>query len=85
MCCPYDQPSAPVTPPPNTTPLTTTYVGDPSQVLRASDLPPPGDCGFFVNDRIVGGNETRITEFPWMALIQYTKRKYHTHSATHEL
>lgn len=28
-----------------------------------------------MSDRIVGGNETRITEFPWMVLIEYTKRK----------
>lgn len=25
--------------------------------------------------RIFGGNETKIDEYPWMALLQYSKRK----------
>ncbi|XP_031619833.1 serine protease easter-like [Contarinia nasturtii] len=43
-------------------------------------LPRPGVCGSQLQDRIIGGEETRITEFPWMALIEYTKptgRGYH--------
>lgn len=51
------------------------YQPNPSQAFRVDDLPQPGQCGFSVNDRIVGGNETRITEFPWTVLIEYTKRK----------
>lgn len=69
VCCPYD---VPVTQTPNYPPQPS---GDPGVALRASDLPAPGICGSSIEDRIVGGNETRITEFPWMVLIQYTKRK----------
>lgn len=43
--------------------------------FQASDLPQPGVCGFSLGDRVIGGNTTSITEYPWMALIQYTKRK----------
>lgn len=50
VCCPYEP--RPTTPPPFVEPVVT---------LRANDLPPPGVCGPYVSDRIVGGNETRIT------------------------
>lgn len=36
-------------------------------------LPKPGVCGHFTSDRIFGGEKTQIDEFPWLALIQYTK------------
>lgn len=29
------------------------------------------DCGVITDEKIVGGNKTRIGEFPWMALISY--------------
>ncbi|XP_005185522.1 serine protease easter [Musca domestica] len=36
-------------------------------------LPQPGQCGNVLSNRIYGGNKTKIDEFPWMALIEYTK------------
>lgn len=45
---------------PNTPSPATHNTGDSGVALRASDLPAPGVCGFSVDDRIVGGNETRI-------------------------
>lgn len=36
-------------------------------------LPVPGVCGSCDMDRIYGGVETKINEYPWMALIEYQK------------
>lgn len=36
-------------------------------------LPQPGQCGNVLSNRIYGGNVTKIDEFPWMALIEYSK------------
>lgn len=41
-------------------------------------LPQPGVCGVDTTNRIIGGEVTLIDEFPWMALLQYTKRKLNT-------
>lgn len=35
-------------------------------------LPGPNDCQFGTDNRIIGGVETAIDEFPWLALIRYT-------------
>jgi hypothetical protein len=35
----------------------------------------PSDCGRDLSNRIVGGNITELDEFPWMALLEYRKRK----------
>lgn len=37
-------------------------------------MPQPGQCGTQLKERIVGGQQTNIQDFPWMALIQYSKR-----------
>ncbi|CAH0728249.1 unnamed protein product, partial [Brenthis ino] len=37
----------------------------------------PGNCGQKLDDRIVGGNETAIYEFPWMALIYHKDNNGH--------
>lgn len=38
-------------------------------------LPKPGVCGGGSSPlRIISGNKTEIYEFPWMALLEYTKR-----------
>ncbi|XP_037818581.1 serine protease easter-like [Lucilia sericata] len=63
ICCPdryrqVTQQTVPPTPPPN-------YVNN--------LLPQPGQCGNVLSNRIYGGNKTKIDEFPWMALIEYTK------------
>lgn len=36
----------------------------------------PTDCGRDLSNRIVGGNVTELDEFPWMALLEYRKRKF---------
>jgi len=36
-------------------------------------LPAPGVCGPVSSNRIIGGEVTKINEFPWMALIEYSK------------
>ncbi|XP_075147747.1 serine protease ea-like isoform X2 [Haematobia irritans] len=36
-------------------------------------LPTTRECGNSFDDRIYGGNSTRIYEHPWLALIEYTK------------
>lgn len=38
-------------------------------------LPKPGECGIDAENRIYGGNQTFVDEYPWMALLQYSKRK----------
>ncbi|XP_031619952.1 uncharacterized protein LOC116338681 [Contarinia nasturtii] len=41
--------------------------------FKESDFPQPGQCGTQLKVRIIGGTETTITDYPWMALIEYTK------------
>ncbi|KAF2891877.1 hypothetical protein ILUMI_14313 [Ignelater luminosus] len=36
-------------------------------------LPNRQNCGFQVDERVLGGTETTKREFPWMALLQYKK------------
>ncbi|CAD7084976.1 unnamed protein product [Hermetia illucens] len=36
-------------------------------------LPLPLQCGIMNSDRIFGGTQTRIDEYPWMALLAYSK------------
>lgn len=71
VCC--REPRVPETTPAPTTPA-------PSVVqTRNPLLPVPGhrngECGFDIVEKIYGGNKTKIDEFPWMALIQFTKRE----------
>ena len=56
---PTSAPNVPVTQPPQRSPL----------------LPKPGECGIDAENRIYGGNRTNLDEYPWMALLQYSKRK----------
>lgn len=46
-------------------------------VSPAGDLlPEPGVCGRNpTEENIIGGTATAVDEFPWMALLQYSKRK----------
>lgn len=44
-------------------------------LITHASLPNPSvrnACGIYTSDRIVGGIETGIDEFPWMALLEYT-------------
>lgn len=43
----------------------------PVRTGQRSLLPDVGLCGFNDLDKIVGGVNTSITEFPWMALLEY--------------
>lgn len=36
-------------------------------------LPAPGVCGASLDNRIIGGTATAIDEYPWMALLEYSK------------
>ncbi|XP_037729713.1 melanization protease 1 [Drosophila subpulchrella] len=45
----------------------------PSRLPGNSLLPQAPNCGENFADRVVGGKETGKREFPWMALIEYTK------------
>lgn len=42
--------------------------------LTAEDLPQPVVCGNYVTPNIFGGEQTEITEFPWMALVEHVTR-----------
>lgn len=39
-------------------------------------LPTTRQCGISYDNRIIGGTSTNIDEYPWAALIEYTKRKF---------
>lgn len=43
--------------------------------IRGDVLPSKGVCGADTQDRIYGGEKTAIDEFPWMALLEYSKRQ----------
>lgn len=45
------------------------------QTVTQSLLPKPPSCGVDVEDRIFGGTQTTIFEFPWFALLKYSKRE----------
>lgn len=72
VCCISDEPETTSRPGSGTT----------SQIIKTTTLAPfvnfptfP-NCGTGVSyDKIFGGNETGIGEFPWMALLHYKKRK----------
>lgn len=36
----------------------------------------PNDCGRDLSQRILGGERTELSEFPWMVLLEYQKRKW---------
>lgn len=40
---------------------------------RNSQLPDVSECAAAIEDRIVGGAETKVDEFPFSALLIYTK------------
>lgn len=42
----------------------------------ANLLPQPGVCGSGTEDRILGGTATDIDEFPWMVLLEFSKRLF---------
>ncbi|XP_052888786.1 CLIP domain-containing serine protease B4-like [Anopheles moucheti] len=41
---------------------------------QISSLPKLPHCGLQMSDRVIGGQATKINEFPWTALIQYRKQ-----------
>lgn len=41
--------------------------------LEKVALPKPPHCGIDFSDRIIGGQRTALDEFPWAALIEYSK------------
>ncbi|CRL07282.1 CLUMA_CG020261, isoform A [Clunio marinus] len=63
VCCRNFPESTTLPPPPPPT--------APTQKL--SPLPLPGECGIDAENRIYGGNQTNVDEYPWMALLEYSK------------
>lgn len=47
----------------------------PKTVNNTHLLPSTHQCGPLLDNRILGGKRTKIYEYPWLALIEYTKRK----------
>lgn len=43
---------------------------------RNSQLPDVSECAAAIEDRIVGGTETKVDEFPFSALLIYTKSTF---------
>ena len=39
-------------------------------------LPDPSSCGHLIDAKIIGGKQTAIDEFPWMALLEYQHGNY---------
>ena len=70
VCC-RENVAPPPPPPPTTTQSTIAITSAPQRSL----LPKPGECGIDAENRIYGGNATHIDEYPWMVLLQYSKRK----------
>jgi len=48
---------------------------DEVEATSGNILPRAGICGQVLYNRIYGGNETQIDEYPWLALLKYEKRK----------
>lgn len=42
-----------------------TAVPNRASAFTEEDLPKPGRCGIQSSDRIIGGTETKINEYPW--------------------
>lgn len=60
----------------NTVKILERFNNNNNQRSKNSLLPVPGSnsCGFSTEERIFGGQETGIDEYPWVALIDYTSR-----------
>lgn len=75
VCC-RENTVAPPPPPPS--PQPTQAPVNPNQGQgppKPSLLPKPGECGVDAANRIYGGNDTNVDEYPWMVLLQYSKRE----------
>jgi hypothetical protein len=44
--------------------------------VTTSLLPKPPNCGVDAENRIFGGTTTELSEFPWFALLKYTRREF---------
>lgn len=42
-------------------------------------LPLPPNCGLDSHDRILGGSQTEVDEFPWLVLVEFKKREISIH------
>ena len=61
-----------IPPPAPTTTTASTKKNSPGLILPSAPV-----CGSYLGERIFGGNNTKIDEFPWAALMQYTYRNSH--------
>jgi Regulatory CLIP domain of proteinases/Trypsin len=46
-----------------------------NQAIHANLLPTFEKCGASLSDRIVGGRNAKVDEYPWLALIEYVETK----------
>lgn len=56
-----------------------------AQSLDSPYLPNIDDCGSMMTNRIIGGEATELDEYPWMALIEYQRRKFQKNGSSHLL
>ncbi|XP_018332507.1 CLIP domain-containing serine protease 2 [Agrilus planipennis] len=70
VCCSLTNEQITTPPPATRIPLNT---GEKLTGYHSSLLPSTEICGVSSAERILGGEETELDEFPWMALLQYTK------------
>ncbi|XP_031627921.1 serine protease easter-like [Contarinia nasturtii] len=70
LCCALAiQPTTPSPPRPEN------HQQSPNVRLADELLPPPGVCGLQYEERIIGGEETALKEFPWTVLLKYSTPK----------
>ncbi|XP_055550364.1 CLIP domain-containing serine protease B4-like [Wyeomyia smithii] len=76
VCCAEPSGGAPVEPAPSTPPAISKRVDNlPLNVDKLRLLPRAPSCGIQYSDRIVGGERTKIDEYPWTARIQHIDKR----------
>ncbi|EDW82008.2 uncharacterized protein Dwil_GK25361 [Drosophila willistoni] len=76
ICCPREQNALPILAPRiSTTTIVPTYINPrkrPGPPSSPDELPKFPYCGISFANKVIGGAKTRITEFPWTTLLEYT-------------
>lgn len=69
VCCASSSPPQPISNPSQSRPPQN------SANIGGGKLPTAPNCGLDAPDRIFGGENTKIDEFPWLVQLQYMKRE----------